>query len=166
MRVLAPVLTCLVLIGCQSVRHPSIDIADDDCGTLLAWTEERSRVERVANWDWAHSGDVIAMRAKMSVCSPESCVADEMDRAMYAGLSRYTHSLSLGEFAWLVAECVGARPDVSFDSAGSVVEVEARMEVGERRLEIAYFEDHCAYGDWIDDPGWTGCASFRASGIH
>lgn len=165
-RAFAPVLTSLVLIGCQSLRHPTIDIADVDCGALLAWTEEQSRVERVANWDWDYPGDVIAMRAKMSVCSPESCTIDEMDRTMYASLSRYTHSLSLGEFAWLAAECVGARPSVRFDSDGGVMQVEARVTAGERSLEIAYFEDRCAFGDWIDDPGWAGCTSFRASGLH
>ncbi len=151
-----------VLSACQTIDRPSIQIDEEGCAALEAWAHQGASGERIVNWDWAYGPDVIGMRAKMSA----SGETDEFDRALYDALSRYTHSLGLGEFSWVAAECFDAEISLEADEWGGVSSVDAVADFGDVRLDLRYNEAECAFGDWVGDPGWSGCASFRARSAY
>ena len=163
MRATTALLPALLLIGCQSIDRPSISFDQEACTALKDWARQGVEQERIANWNWDFPEDDIPMRARMDTCSDTLCEPDEYDYALYEGLSRYTHSLGLGEFVWSAAICLETPVDLDMGEFGFVDGARSVAEVGNATLEISFDRDQCRFGDWDGNTGSSGCASFRTS---
>jgi hypothetical protein len=95
----------------------------------------------------------------MNIVTPADAEPDAHDLALYDALSRYTHSLDLGEFTWLAAECFDRDATVRADAYGGVHFVSARLEHAGARVELA-FEAGLCQGEPI--AGGAECALFRS----
>lgn len=151
--------TALIVAACQTPRHPTIAISPEACQSLQAWAAMGGMRERAVTWDWHHRPDVIGLRARMNVVTPADVEPDAHDLALYDALSRYTHSLDLGEFTWLAAECFDRDATVRADAYGGVRFVSAGFEHAGARVELAFEEGHCQGEQSADG---AECALFRS----
>ena len=163
MRAVCLVPLALLITSCASSYRPQIVISEERCEALEAWALQGSEIERSANWHWGYPEDVIGLRARMSTCSEEGCEPDEFDIELYEALSVYTHSLGLGEFVWLLAEdCFDANVNLDFAEYEEVISAEAAVRLDGIILEMQFHRTLCVFLELDEDPGYSGCASFRA----
>lgn len=158
-RVLA---SCLLLGACQSSSQLEFELPPEACSALAAWAEQGAVADRVVSWDWNYGRDVIGMRARMVAGPTADHVADEYDLALYDGLSRYTHSVALGEFAWAASRCFGTEAEVRMGEYGFVEYMTSSFEHAGAQIDVSFFEDRCAFRATDELPGSSGCASFRS----